>query len=86
MAVPCAMQLRGAVPLRIGIGAFTYHSLSLEAMIRELKALNIDEIEMSRGEYMLLSHPKPELFEWTRGKLDAAGIRCVSYYSGDHCG
>jgi sugar phosphate isomerase/epimerase len=36
---------------------------------------------MSRGEFMLLSHPKAEMFRSTRVKLDHAGIRCVSYYA-----
>lgn len=67
--------------LRIGIGTYSYHSLSMEAMIAHLKALDVGEIEMSRGEFMLLSHPKPELFESARAMLDRAGIRCVSYYA-----
>ncbi len=36
---------------------------------------------MSRGEFMLLSHPQDELFRATKEKLDQAGIRCVSYYA-----
>jgi len=67
--------------LRIGIGAFSYHNLSMDAMIAQLTALHVREIEMSRGEFMLLSHPRDELFHSAREKLDAARIQCVSYYS-----
>jgi len=81
LAAAVAARLSAAERLNIGIGTFTYHSLSLEQMIGELKALDIREIEMSRGEYMLLSHPRSTLFERARQKLDEAGIRCVSYYS-----
>src|SRR5947209_7214102 len=67
--------------LRIGIGCYTYHGLSIDAMIEQLKALKIDEIEMSRGEFMLFSKPPLERFESFRRKIDEAGIRCVSYYT-----
>ena len=50
-------------------------------MIVQLNALRIREIEMSRGEFMLMNHPQDQLFRTTREKLDRAGIRCVSYYS-----
>ena len=36
---------------------------------------------MSRGEFMLMNHPSDDLFHSARSKLDAAGIRCVSYYT-----
>lgn len=77
----------GAAPLcalnrlNIGVGTFSYHNLSMDDMIVQLKALHIREIEMSRGEFMLLSHPKEQLFRTARDKLDRAGIRCVSYYA-----
>ena len=67
--------------LRIGIGTYSYHSLSMEAMIVHLQALRIKEIEMSRGEFMLLSHPSDDRFRSARTLFDAAGIRCVSYYA-----
>ena len=67
--------------LHIGVGTFSYHNLSIEDMIAQLNALRIRDIEMSRGEFMLLSHPQAELFRSTRVKLDRAGIRCVSYYA-----
>jgi sugar phosphate isomerase/epimerase len=75
------MPLRTARKLRLGIGTFTYHSLSIDDMIVQLKRLQIDEIEMSRGEFMLFSKPKPERFEAARAKFDQAAIRCVSYYT-----
>jgi sugar phosphate isomerase/epimerase len=70
-----------AAKLNLGIGTYTYHSLSMDDMIVQLKRLQIEEIEMSRGEFMLLSKPAPALFESARGKFDRAGIRCVSYYA-----
>jgi sugar phosphate isomerase/epimerase len=73
--------LRGAGKLNLGIGAYTYHSLSIDGMVAQLVRLGIREIEMSRGEFMLFSKPKPERFESARAKFDAAGIRCVSYYT-----
>ncbi|MBB6143594.1 sugar phosphate isomerase/epimerase [Silvibacterium bohemicum] len=76
-----APQLLASNRLNIGIGTYSYHGLSVEDMIVQLNALRIREIEMSRGEFMLMNHPSPELFSATREKLDRAGIRCVSYYS-----
>ena len=67
--------------LNLGIGTYTYHSLSIDDMIVQLKRLDIREIEMSRGEFMLFSKPSPEKFQSVKTKLDAAGIRCVSYYT-----
>lgn len=67
--------------LALGIGTYTYHSLSIDDMIVQLKRLKIADIEMSRGEFMLFSRPTPEKFEAVRTKLDRAGIRCVSYYT-----
>lgn len=77
-----ATGARGAAAkLRLGIGTFSYHSLSLDDMIVQLRRLEIQEIEMSRGEFMLFSRPNPEQFESARSKFDRAGIRCVSYYA-----
>jgi sugar phosphate isomerase/epimerase len=67
--------------LRIGIGTYSYHSLALEAMIAQLQRLHVNEIEMSRGEFMLLSHPEEQTFRAARAAFDRAAIRCVSYYS-----
>src|SRR6202795_1511162 len=76
-----ALPLRAAGRLRVGIGTYSYHNLSLDEMIEQLKALQVDEIEMSRGEFMLMNHPSDAMFHSARIKLDQAGIRCVSYYS-----
>jgi sugar phosphate isomerase/epimerase len=70
-----------AAKLNIGIGAYTYHNLSVDEMIAELQALKIEEIEMSRGEFMNFNKPPASKFEEFRKKIDAAGIRCVSYYA-----
>jgi sugar phosphate isomerase/epimerase len=68
--------------LNLGIGTYTYHSLSIDDMITQLKRLQIREIEMSRGEFMLLKkRPTADLFQSAKAKFDNAGIKCVSYYS-----
>ncbi len=72
---------RSKTRLQIGISAYSYHNLSFEDMIGQLSALQVDEIEMSRGEFMLMNHPSEDLFHLARIKLERAGIRCVSYYS-----
>jgi sugar phosphate isomerase/epimerase len=79
--VAAARPLMALTHLDIGVGTYSYHSLPMDAMIVQLNRLHVGKIEMSRGEFMLLSHPKDELFKTTREKLDRAGIRCVSYYS-----
>jgi sugar phosphate isomerase/epimerase len=79
--ITAASPLRALNRLNIGVGTFSYHNLSIDDMIVQLNALRIREIEMSRGEFMLLSHPKADLFRGARVKLDGAGIRCVSYYA-----
>src|SRR5258708_12219151 len=50
-------------------------------MLTPLNRLEIHEIEMSHGPFMLFSHPGPEKFETARSKFDSAGIHCVSYYA-----
>jgi sugar phosphate isomerase/epimerase len=50
-------------------------------MVAQLKRLEMAEIEMSRGEFMLMSHPKEDLFRDARALFDKNGIRCVSYYA-----
>ncbi len=80
-AVAAGRSLRAANRLNIGIGTYSYHGLSLEAMIVQLQALGIQEIEMSRGEFMLLSHPNEDRFRSARALFDKGGIRCVSYYA-----
>jgi sugar phosphate isomerase/epimerase len=76
-----AASLHAAGSLNIGVGTYSYHGLSVDDMIVQLNALRIREIEMSRVEFMLLSHPQDELFRATKTRLDQAGIRCVSYYA-----
>ena len=74
-------------PLTIGIGTFSYHALSFDDMMAQLEillptnGLHNQQIEMSRGEYMVMSHPSDELFRTAKAKLDTAGIKCVSYYA-----
>lgn len=80
-AAALAANLKAAARLRIGIGTYSYHSLTLEAMVAQLNALDVREIEMSRGEFMLLSHPDDDRFRAARALFDKARIRCVSYYA-----
>jgi sugar phosphate isomerase/epimerase len=74
-------------PLTIGIGTFSYHALSFDDMMAQLEillptnGLHNQQIEMSRGEYMVMSHPSDELFRTAKAKLDKARIKCVSYYA-----
>ena len=81
------MPLYASAPLTISIGTFSYHALSLDDMMAQLEillptnGLHNQQIEMSRGEFMVMSHPSDELVQTTRAKLDKAGIRCVSYYA-----
>jgi len=76
-----ALPLRAATKLNVGIGTYSYHNLSLDQMIVQLNALGVQEIEMSRGEFMLMNHPTEDLCREARTKFDRAGIRCVSYYT-----
>lgn len=76
-----SLPLHASGKLDIGIGTYSYHNLSLDDMIAQLNALKIAEIEMSRGEFMLMNHPGDDLFRSVQTKLERAGIRCVSYYS-----
>jgi sugar phosphate isomerase/epimerase len=74
-------------PLTIGIGTISYRALSFDDMMSQLEillptnGLHNQQIEMSRIEYMILSHPSDELFRTAKAKLDKAGIKCVSYYA-----
>ena len=75
------VRLQASTSLNVGVGTYSYHNLSMDEMVVQLKALGVREIEMSRGEFMLMNHPGDELFHSARAKFDAAGIRCVSYYT-----
>jgi inosose dehydratase len=77
--VPVA--LRAAQKLNIGVGTFSYHTLSIDDMITQLRENSISEIEMSRGEFMLMQPPSAEMCQSAREKFDRAGIRCASYYT-----
>lgn len=72
---------KAPAPLRIGVGTFSYHTLSIDDMIVQLQRLRIQEIEMSRGEFMLMKPPAAVMCQAARDKFDRAGIRCVSYYT-----
>jgi sugar phosphate isomerase/epimerase len=81
------LPLYALAPLTIGVGTFSYHALSFDDMMAQLEillptnGLHNQQIEMSRGEFMVMSHPSDELVRTSREKLDKAGIRCVSYYA-----
>jgi len=79
--VAAGSQAIAASRLNIGIGTYTYHSLSIDDMVTRLVALKIKEIEMSRGEFMLMKPPTDEMCRSARARFDQAGIRCVSYYT-----
>ena len=79
--VAAALPWPSVTKLKIGIGTYSYHNLSLDDMIIQLNALKVSGIEMSRGEFMLMNHPSDDLFRSARTKFDRAAIRCVSYYS-----
>jgi hypothetical protein len=51
--VAWALGLDSPRKLRVGIGAYTYHSLTLDAMIAQLKFLKISNRNVSR-EFMLM--------------------------------
>ena len=80
-AAAAAIPVWASTRLDVGIGTYSYHNLSLDQMIVQLNALSVREIEMSRGEFMLMNKPTDDLFRSARAKFDAAEIRCVSYYT-----
>lgn len=80
-AAVAALPAHAQAALNIGVGTYSYHNLSIDDMIVQLKALRIAQIEMSRGEFMLFSKPEEFLFRSTKEKLDRADIECVSYYT-----
>ena len=67
--------------LNIGVGTFSYHTLSMDEMIVQLRRWGIREVEMSRGEFMLMKPPTVEMCQSAREKFDRAGIHCTSYYT-----
>ena len=80
-AAAATLPLRASARLNVGIGTYSYHNLSLDDIIEQLNALGITEIEMSRGEFMLMNHPTDDMCRAARTKFDRAGIHCVSYYT-----
>jgi sugar phosphate isomerase/epimerase len=76
-----AVPLHASTKLNVGVGTYSYHNLSVDQMIVQLNALGVREIEMSRGEFMLMNHPTDDLFHTARTKFDQAEIHCVSYYT-----
>src|ERR1700687_5752563 len=80
-ATAISQHASAATRLNVGIGTYSYHNLTMDQMIVQLNALGVREIEMSRGEFMLMNHPTEDLFHSARARFDKAGIRCVSYYS-----
>ena len=75
------VPLHATTPLTIGVGTFSYHNLSIDDMIVQLQLLKVDQIEMSRGEFMLMHPPTEAMCQSARTKFDNAGIHCVSYYA-----
>jgi len=76
-----AVPLHASTKLNVGIGTYSYHNLTMDQMVVQLNYLRVREIEMSRGEFMLMNRPTDDLFHSARNKFDRAGIRCVSYYT-----
>ena len=68
-------------PFTIGVGTFSYHNLSMEDMVTQLRALNINQIEMSHGQFMLMHPPTDAMCQSARRAFDRAAIRCVSFYA-----
>ena len=76
-----AIPLHASTKLNVGVGTYSYHNLTMDQMIVQLNYLHVRDIEMSRGEFMLMNHPTEDLFRSARAQFDKAGIRCVSYYT-----
>jgi len=72
---------KAGATLNLGVGTFSYHTLPIDAMIVQLKQLQISEIEMSDGKFMLMKPPTVAMCQAAREQFDHAGIRCVSYYT-----
>ncbi len=66
----------------LGIGTYTYRGVKPDEMIGDLTALKIRQIEISLPDYFL-PNVKIEAVPALRAKLEAAGIKAVSYFCGD---
>lgn len=88
LAAATALPLHALAPLNIGISAISYQSLPIDEMIAQLKillpmnGLNNQEIEMSRKEFLVATHPSDSTLSALKQQLTSNGIRVVSYYSG----
>ncbi len=80
-AAAASAGMPAATKLRLGIGTYTFHKLSIDATIEQVTRLGLREIELSHGDYMLFNKPAPEKFEAMRRMFDLRGISCVSYYT-----
>ncbi|HVG39077.1 MAG TPA: sugar phosphate isomerase/epimerase family protein [Pyrinomonadaceae bacterium] len=65
----------------LGIGTYTYHSLSIDEMIEHLVAIQVRRIELSSPDYFLPSL-KMESIPVLKAKLDRAKITVDSYFCG----
>ena len=81
IAAVSPLRLAAEAKLNIGVGTYSYHTLTMDEMIAQLVALKVKDIEMSRGEFMLMNKPEEAMFRSAHEKLSGAGIRCVSYYT-----
>ena len=61
LAASSAAASFASKPLNIGVGTFSYHSRSIDEMIVRLQKERIREIEMSRGEFMLMKPPTAQM-------------------------
>ncbi len=68
-----AAPLAASGKLNIGVGTYSYHSLSIDDMIAQLNALRIREIEMSRGEFMLIQQARRPVVPLHTGQIRQGG-------------
>ena len=80
------LALRKAVAAKarfdLGIGTYAYRGVTEDEMIEDLKALKIQQIELSSPTYFLPG-VKFDSVPRLRTKLDQAGIAALSYFCGD---
>ena len=67
---------------KLGIGTYTFRGVTEEQMIEYLKALRINQIELSSPNYFLPT-VRLNAVQSLHAKLDQGGIKAVSYFSGD---
>ncbi len=78
------LRKAGAAKARfdLGIGTYTYRGVTEDEMIEDLKALKIQQIELSSPDYFLPG-VKLDSVPRLQTKLAHAGITAVSYFCGD---